>query len=139
MPFEAYIGYVADKDKEVEAGDPVVVEVRDLDTFERKIVRAVIAKPGQSLADSDQLWILDWVESRMTEPWGIRVLEELDPEEVSAGRSDISEEDLRFAAEESLKYGGRKYRGSQMPGTMGQEEIRKYYENLAAKPDKEKK
>jgi hypothetical protein len=142
MPFEAYIGYLTDEKKEIKkevgAGKPIVVEVRDLDTFERKVVRALVATPPGKLEDGDELWVLDWVESRQPEPWSIRVLEELDEEAATAARSDIGEKDLRAAAEESQKYAGRKYRGASMPEMMGQEETRKYYENIAGTGGKKK-
>ena len=137
MPFEAYIGYLTDKDKndrpEIAAGEPFTIEVRDLDTFERKIVRAVVAAPPAAVDGGEALWVLDWIESRLEVPWSIRVLEELDEAAAEAERSDIGEAERRAAAEDSAKYGGKKYRGSQMPEMMGQEEARKYFENVADK------
>lgn len=131
MPFEVYIGYVAERDAEAESGEPVVLEVRDLDTFERLVVRAVIAKPGVPLDGGDQLWILDWVEAKQSEPWSIRVLEELDEEDATSFRSDISEEDLKSQAEQSHKFASGRGRGGAMP-QMGQEEARKFFENMQA-------
>lgn len=131
MPFEAYIGYVAERDAEAEAGEPVVLEVRDLDTFERLVVRAIIAKPGVALEGGDQLWILDWVEARQPEPWGIKVLEELPEEDATSFRSDISKADLTAQAEESHKFASGRGRGGAMP-QMGQEEARKFFENMQA-------
>ncbi len=141
MPFEAYIGYLADDSKEireeVREGKPFVVEVRDLDTFERLVVRAVVAEPGAQLEDSDELFVLDWIENRQEEPWSIRVLEELDEdEEEEATRGDITDADRTAAADESRKFGGRKYRGSELPDAMGQEEARKYFEHVQSKGTK---
>jgi hypothetical protein len=133
MPFEAYIGYVADKDESIDAGEPLVIEVRDLDTYERKIVRAVVARPGAALEDGDELWILDWVEARQSDAWRIRVIEELDEDDAAAARSDISADDLRRPAEESASYAGGRGRGDSMPGMMGAEEARKYFENIVAR------
>ena len=49
MPYEAYIGYLTDGSQktrpEVIAGEPFVIELRDLDTFERLVVRAIVAEP----------------------------------------------------------------------------------------------
>jgi len=137
MPFEAYIGYLSTEAKEVRPeiadGEPFVVEVRDLDTFERKVVRAIVAEPSGSLEGADELWVLDWIENRMDESWSIKVLEELDEEEEAAARADITEADLAAAAEESSRFGTRKYAGSQLPDAMGQEEARKYYEHVTGK------
>jgi len=139
MPFEAYIGYLADESKdtrgEVAAGEPFVVEVRDLDTFERKVVRAIVAEPGQPLAGGEPLFVLDWIENRLEEPWSIKVLEELDEEE-EAARADITADDLAAAAQESTRFGTRRYAGSQLPDAMGQEEARKYYEHVTGKGPK---
>ncbi len=137
MPYEAYIGYLTDSSqktrREVTAGEPFVIELRDLDTFERLVVRAIVAEPPAQLESSDVLWVLDWVENRTPTPWAVRVLEEIDEEQLEASRSDITEADRTAAADESLKYGGRKYRGSELPESMGGEEAKKYYENLVSK------
>jgi hypothetical protein len=137
MPYEAYIGYLTDSSqktrREVTAGEPFVIELRDLDTFERLVVRAIVAEPPATLESSDVLWVLDWVENRTPTPWAVRVLEEIDEEQLEASRSDITEADRTAAADESLKYGGRKYRGSELPESMGGEEAKKYYENLVSK------
>lgn len=133
MPFEAYIGYVAEKDGEIAAGEALVIEVRDLDTYERKVVRARVAKPGDALEDSEELWILDWVEARQEQPWRIRVIEELEEDDAAAERSDISAEDLRRPAEESESFASGRGRGNSMPGMMGAEEARKYFENVVGR------
>ena len=137
MPFEAYIGYLSDASKdtrpEIAAGEPFVIELRDLDTFERLVVRAIVVPPGQSLDGGEELWVLDWIENRMEDPWSIKVLEELDEEQEEAARADITEADLAAASEESTKYGTRRYAGSQLPDAMGQEEARKFYEHVSGK------
>ncbi len=137
MPFEAYIGYLSDESKavrtEIAAGDAFVIELRDLDTFERKVVRAIVTEPGQVLEGGDELWVLDWIENRLDDPWSIKVLEELDEEQEEAARADITPADLAAAAEESSRFGTRKYAGSQLPDAMGQEEARKFYEHVTGK------
>ena len=69
----------------------------------------------------------------MPAAWSIQVLEEIDPDQLEAARSDITEADRTAAADELAKYGGRKHRGSQLPDNMGGEEAKKYYENLVSK------
>lgn len=102
-------------------------------TDERLVVRALVGEPGSPVEGGDELWVLDWVEARMEQPWSIKVLEELDEDDAEAARSDVTEADKAAAAEESKKYGGKRYRGSELPDAMGQEEARKYYENLVGK------
>lgn len=137
MPFEAYIGYLKDEEQETKpeilAGEPVILEVRDLDTFERLVVKAIVAEPPNVLDDGDELWVLDWIEAKLEKPWSIRVLEELDEDAAESARSDVSEEDLQSQAKESSKFGTRRRAGSQLPDMMGQEEARKFYQNVVEK------
>lgn len=133
MAFEVYIGYVEGHDAEIDAGESLVLEVRDLDTYERRIVRALVTRPGTALSDSDDLWILDWVEARQGDPWRIRVLEELEEENATGLRADITTEDLKAQAQASQTYAGGRGRGGAMPEMMGQEEARKFYENMQSR------
>jgi len=137
MPYEAYIGYLTDPNQdvreEVREGNPFVLEVRDLDTFERLVVKALVSEADGGVEGGDQLWVLDWIENRMETPWSIKVLEELSEEDIEAERSDVTEADRTAESDEAKKYGGRKYRGSQLPDQMGGEEARKFYENVVTK------
>lgn len=132
MPYEAYIGYLDEQRDAMAAGEPIVVEVRDRDTFERKVVRALVSPEPDGIPGGDELWVVDWIENREAAPWSIRVLEELG-EEASANRADIAQDDLQAMAEESRKYTGSRYKGSTLPDMLGQEEIRKYHEHVAGK------
>lgn len=80
--FEVLEEYVHAKKSEIDAGKPVVVEVRDTDTFERLVVSAVIAPPERELAGSDRLVLRDLAENVAADGWKIRVLQEVDPESV---------------------------------------------------------
>ena len=137
MPYEAYIGYLKDEAHETKPEivnqEPFVLEVRDLDTFERLVIRARVAEPPNSVEGGDELWVLDWIEKKLDDPWSIQVIEELDEGALADSRSDISKADLDAPAEEAKKLGGKGYRGSQTPQMMGQEEARKYYENVVSK------
>lgn len=130
MEYEAYIGYLDEQREAMAAGEPVVIEVRDRDTFERKIVRAIVSEEQGSLPGGDELWVVDWIETAAPLAWSIRILEELDPDAEKATRADIGQDDLDAMAEESRKYTGAKYKGSGLPDMMGQDEIRKYTEHV---------
>jgi len=80
--FEILDEYVYAKKNEIESEKPVIVEVRDTDTFERLVVKALIAPPGRELEDGDDLVLRNLAENIAAEGWKIRVLEELDPEAV---------------------------------------------------------
>lgn len=137
MPYEAYIGYLTDNSQqirnEVKEGKPFVLEVRDMDTFERLVVKALVSDSSDAMQGGDELWVLDWIENRNETPWSIKVIEELAEEDIEAERSDVTDADRTSEADEAKKYGGRKYRGSQLPDSMGGEEARKFYENVVAK------
>lgn len=130
MEYEAYIGYLDEQRDAMKAGEPVVIEVRDRDTFERKIVRAIVSEEQGSLPGGDELWVVDWIETAAPLAWSIRILEELDPDAEQATRADIGQDDLEAMAEDARKYTGAKYKGSTLPGMMGQDEIRKYTEHV---------
>jgi hypothetical protein len=131
MAYEAYIGYLDDHGKEIAGGEPFVLEVREQATFERKVVRAIVAESEGDLPGGEPLWITDWVEKRQEKPWSIRVLEEL--EEGSAVRADVGEDEVRASAEESERFTGKRYKGATLPDMMGQDEIRTYHRNIVEK------
>lgn len=125
--YEVYIGYLDGKDEAIDENRELVIEVRDLETFERKVVRARLARPSQELPDSDILWVTDWVESSSKEAWKIKIIEELDEDtDVARERSDISEEDLTKQSKESAKFSQRRYTDGLFTGE-GDEEAKKYF------------
>lgn len=83
MPtYEVLEEYVHSQRAAIDAGQPVVIEVRDQDTFERLTVRAVVTPPGAAGAGTDSLILRDLAENISANDWTIRVLEEVDPESV---------------------------------------------------------
>lgn len=92
--YEVLEEYVHSKMNEINTGSEVIVEVRDTDTFERLTVKAVIAQPGRNLEDADELVLRNLAENIAAEGWQIKIIEELDPEDV-----DITpESDFRRSA-----------------------------------------
>jgi hypothetical protein len=80
--FEVLEEYVHSQRADIDQGKPVVLEVRNTDTFERLVVRALVAPPGQPLPDAAPLALMNLAENVSSDQWRIRVLEELDPEAV---------------------------------------------------------
>lgn len=80
--FEVLEEYVHAQRATIDQGQPVVLEVRNTDTFERLVVRALVAPPGVELADSAPLSLMNLAENVASDQWRIRVLDELDPEAV---------------------------------------------------------
>lgn len=82
--YEILEEYVLSQQAAIDRGDPVVVEVRDTDTFERRVVRARIAPPAGDLPESCELVLRNLAESVSARGWKIHVLEELDAEAVQS-------------------------------------------------------
>ena len=83
MPeYEVLEEYVHAVRSDIDQSNPVVVEVRDNDTFERLVVRALIVPPGQDMAGSDRLLLRNLAENVSADDWGIKIVEQLDPESV---------------------------------------------------------
>lgn len=80
--FEVLEEYVHSQRGDIDQGKPVVLEVRNTETFERLVVRAMVAPPGQTLEGGVQLALMNLAENVSSDQWQIRVLEELDPEAV---------------------------------------------------------
>jgi len=80
--YEILEEYVRAKKAEIDRGAPVIVEVRDTETFERLVVKALVAPPDRELDGADHLVLRDLAENVAAAGWKIKVLEELDPESV---------------------------------------------------------
>jgi hypothetical protein len=80
--FEVLEEYIHAQRADIDQGKAVVLEVRNTDTFERLVVRALVAPPGQNIEGSEQLHLMNLAENVASDEWRIKVLEELDPEAV---------------------------------------------------------
>lgn len=79
--YEILEEYVHAKKSDIDSGNPVIVEVRDTNTFERRVVKARITPPGKELDGGDDLVLRNLAENVSAEGWKIQVIEELDPED----------------------------------------------------------
>lgn len=82
--YEILEEYVLSQQHAIDRGESVIVELRDTDTFERRVVRAQIVPPARDLPDSCELVLRNLAESVSARGWKIRVLEELDAEGVQS-------------------------------------------------------
>ncbi len=80
--YEILEEYIESQKTEIDQGNPIVLEVRDMDTFERKVVRAQVAPPGCELEGGERLILRNLMENVSSDQWKIKILEELDPESV---------------------------------------------------------
>lgn len=80
--YEVLEEYIESQRQEIDAWRPVTVEVRDIDTFERLVVKARIGPPERAIAGGDRLVLKNLAENIVSDAWTIEVLEELDPEAI---------------------------------------------------------
>lgn len=85
--YEVYEGYVDGHEEEMREGKPFIVEVRDLSTFTRMIVRALVSREKDAFPDGSPLWFKDLNDEIVPEPGSIKILEELDDEVYAAEKS----------------------------------------------------
>jgi hypothetical protein len=79
--FEVYLAREWDN---IKAGKEIVVEVHSRDDGSTHLVKAKIAKSKEKLPDGEALWVKNEDGGFLAEnPWAIKILEELDPDEVS--------------------------------------------------------
>ncbi len=72
---------LAKKWNDIKEGREVIMEVQSLDDGCTHVVRAIIDSP-ENLTDGDELGVLSDDGRLKDEKWAIKVLEELDPDEV---------------------------------------------------------
>jgi len=75
-----------EKDEDPPEGVPIELKVRDGDTFEEKRIKAILCRRQEDLPDSDILWLYGRAghkpEDRPDNPWYIKILEEIEPDEI---------------------------------------------------------
>ena len=88
--YEVYEAYLDGHEAEIESGEPFVLETRELATMVRMVVKAQVAKPPHKLTEGQTLWVRNYKEAYLEEPWQINILEELDEDEFQPIRGDIA-------------------------------------------------
>lgn len=76
--YEVFQAYLDKQVKKIEKGEAVVLEVRDLSDFTRKVVKAKVNKSKEILPNGVDLWVHNLKDEIEPEPWVIEVVEELD-------------------------------------------------------------
>ena len=75
--YEIYQLYLEDFMPEIERGEPVVLEVRDLQSLTRRVVKAQVARRLEDLPGSEKLWIRNLDDEPTDEYWAIKILEDM--------------------------------------------------------------
>jgi len=93
--FEVYWMYLEDSLEDIRQNKPVVLEVRDLSDFTRKVVKAEVKEDFNALPGAVKLWIRDLKDEITDQYWGIKVLEELPDDAFHPKRTPTREEMIR--------------------------------------------
>ncbi len=89
--YEIYESYLKANKGKIERGEEVVLEVRDLQEFTRKVVRAKVAESPEILHDGKALWIRTAEKEELKpKPVVIKIIEELD-EDTPLDRGELEE------------------------------------------------
>jgi len=82
--YEISINALEAKQKEIEEGREVIIDVTDCSNWELKVVRAKVAPSSKDLPQAKPLWIRgrDRESRILPEPWAIQIIEELDEDEI---------------------------------------------------------
>jgi hypothetical protein len=66
----------------INAGETVMLEIKDCQTFTRLLVKAKVSKSKEQLNNAHDLWIVGSTEVPYADPWAIEIIEELDDDDV---------------------------------------------------------
>jgi len=88
--YEVYEAYLDGHEGEIDRGEPFILEVRELETLQRKVIRARVSREAGAFAEGQPLWVRRYNEEFLEAPWAIHVLEELDEDQVQPVRADIA-------------------------------------------------
>ena len=80
MIYEVFSEYLEDKEEAMKTGAEVQLQVMEMDTFERKMVRCVLAKSVDELPGSTALQVKDHTTGDILDPIAIKVVGEDDIE-----------------------------------------------------------
>jgi hypothetical protein len=63
---------------EIQEGKEIELSIRDCETYETKLVRAIVWSSKEKVAEGDRLWLrLSRGQPATKEPWAIQIIEDL--------------------------------------------------------------
>jgi hypothetical protein len=62
---------------ELREGEEVELAIRDLESYEARVVKATLSKSPEKLPDADTLWIRFSRGQLSPEPWAIKIIQDL--------------------------------------------------------------
>lgn len=91
--YEVYGLYLEDLQEEIQQGQEVVLEVRDLNDISRKVVRARVTERSEELPGAEPLWVRNVKDEITDQCWAIQVIEEL-PDDAFRPRRTAKREEI---------------------------------------------
>ena len=76
--YEVYQVYLDKQEERIKKGEPLILEVRDLSNFTRKVVKAKVNKSKEAYPNGVDLWVHNLKDEIEPDPWVIEVIEEMD-------------------------------------------------------------
>lgn len=91
--YEVFHTFIDNNLEAIRNGQELLLEVTDLDTLGKLVVKAVVKGEVEDTAGWSDLWVRDKEDKIVPRPWKIKILEELDPEEVEVKRPGFENEE----------------------------------------------
>ena len=88
--YEIYEAYIDGHEAEIDQREVFTMEVRDLTSFARIVVKARISKDPAVMPEGRKLWVRAYNDEDVRGPWAIDIIEELDDDDVQPVRGDVA-------------------------------------------------
>jgi hypothetical protein len=72
-----YETFIIEKPDEIPEGEEQMIQVRDAETFEQKVVKAIVSKSPETLPGADSLRVRWQRGQALPEMWAIKIIEDL--------------------------------------------------------------
>ena len=71
---DTFINFLSD----LKEGEEIELSIRDCETYDARVVKAIVSSKPEKLPDSDKLWIrFSRGQLATKEPWAIKIIQEL--------------------------------------------------------------
>jgi hypothetical protein len=72
-----YETFIIEKPDEIPEGEEQLIQVRDAETFEQKVVKAIVSKSPEKLPGADSLRVRWQRGQALPDMWAIKIIEDL--------------------------------------------------------------
>ena len=71
-----YETFIIEKPEEIPEGEEQLIQVRDAETYEQKVVKAIVSRSPEKLPDADSLRVRWQRGQALPEMWAIKIIED---------------------------------------------------------------